>query len=85
VCGSLWFHVDAATGRVVEVLDPSRRTYRWLFDAAHTFDIPALRNSRWRTVAIVTLTILGALFSASGVALAWKRLGGSSRRIAKTL
>ena len=36
VCGDDWFHIDGASGALLEKLDSSRRAYRWLFGALHT-------------------------------------------------
>ena len=42
VCGSVWFHIDGASGAILERLDPSRRAYRWFYSALHTMDFPML-------------------------------------------
>ncbi len=51
---------DAATGEVIDLLDPSRRAYRWWFDALHTLDVPALAvRPLLRSVVIVLLCTRG--------------------------
>jgi hypothetical protein len=62
VCDDRWFHIDAANGRVITVLDSSRRAYRWLHSGLHTLDFPGLRRQP------------GVTFSMTAVALAWRRL-----------
>ena len=75
VCGSVWFQVDGANGAPLEKLDGSRRAYRWLYQALHTLDFPALSaRPRLRTAAIVLLCGLGTLFSVTAVVIGWRRL-----------
>jgi hypothetical protein len=75
VCGDIWFHVDGASGAMLEKLDPSRRAYRWLYGALHRFDIPALAaRPALRTMMIVTLCGMGLAFSLTGVVIGWRRL-----------
>ncbi len=75
VCGEAWFHIDGANGAALEKLDASRRAYRWLFQAAHTLDFPALTNhATLRTILIVFLCTIGAGFSVTAVVIGWRRL-----------
>lgn len=75
VCGDAWFHIDGTDGHVIEKLDPSRRAYRWAFQALHTFDFPALTaRPTVRTLVIVVLCVAGFAFSVTGVVLGWRRL-----------
>ncbi|WP_448042581.1 PepSY domain-containing protein [Bradyrhizobium liaoningense] len=75
LCGELWFDIDSADGRVLQRLDPSRRAYRWLYGALHTFDFPGLlAHPRLRDVVIVGLCALGLVFSITGIAIGWRRL-----------
>ncbi|MBR0738598.1 PepSY domain-containing protein [Bradyrhizobium liaoningense] len=77
-CGGLWFDVDGADGSVVQRLDPSRRAYRWLYGALHTFDVPILlAHPRLRDVVIVGLCALGLVFSVTGIVIGWRRLRSS--------
>ena len=82
VCGGTWFHVDGASGAVLEKLDPSRRAYRWFYSALHVLDFPVLvSRPSWRTALIVVLCALGFVFSSTGVVIGWRRL--ASRAAAK--
>ena len=75
VCGDTWFHIDGANGAMLEVLDLSRRRYRWLYSGLHTFDIPFLTaRPALRTGLIVFLCGMGFLFSLTSVVIGWKRL-----------
>jgi PepSY-associated transmembrane protein len=75
VCGNDWFHVDGASGELLEKLDASRRAYRWLFRALHTLDFPALTaRPALRAALIVGLCAAGFAISLTAVALAWRRL-----------
>ena len=75
VCGDIWFHIDGASGALLEKLDSSRRTYRWIYGALHTFDIPAMAaHPLLRVVLIATLCGCGFAFSLTGVVIGWRRL-----------
>jgi hypothetical protein len=75
VCGDSWFHVDGANGAILEKLDGSRRAYRWLYNALHTFDIPPLvARPVLRTTLIVILCGCGLVFSLTAVVIACRRV-----------
>jgi hypothetical protein len=75
VCGDVWFHVDGGTGAMLERLDSSRRSYRWLYSGLHTLDFPVLLDHPLlRSVLIVTLCALGFVFSVTGAVIGWRRL-----------
>jgi PepSY-associated TM region len=75
VCGDVWFHIDGASGAMLERLDQSRRVYRWLYGALHTMDVPALlARPKLRTALIVILCGCGFMFSLTGVVIGWRRL-----------
>ncbi len=73
----VWVHVDMETGRIVSVMDQSRRVYRWLFNGLHSLDFPGLANRRplWDAV-ILFLLAFGFVFSLTGVVIGIKRLRG---------
>jgi hypothetical protein len=80
ICGNDWFHIDGASGAVLEKLDASRRVYRWLFGALHRLDFPLLSaRPALRTALIVVLCGLGFVFSLTAVVIAWHRLLASFR------
>jgi hypothetical protein len=75
VCGSDWFHIDGANGRVIEKLDDSRRAYRWLYTGLHTLNFPILMtHPLLRTALIVFLCSCGFVFSVTGTIIAQSRL-----------
>jgi hypothetical protein len=75
VCGDVWFHVDGGTGAMLERLDASRRSYRWLYSGLHTLDFPVLLDHPVaRSVLIVGLCLLGFIFSVTGAVIGWRRL-----------
>lgn len=75
ICGDDWFDFDGASGALVGRLDASRRLYRWLYQAPHTLDFPALRSRpALRTTLIVILCGCGFAFSLTGVVIAGRRL-----------
>ncbi|MGY4476925.1 PepSY domain-containing protein [Bradyrhizobium sp. USDA 3364] len=75
ICGEVWYQVDGASGANLEKLDPQRRSYRWLYRALHTLDLPVLMaRPELRTTLVVVLCALGAAFSVTGILIAWRRL-----------
>jgi hypothetical protein len=70
-----WLHIDPTTGDVLELLDTSRRGYRILFNALHSFDFPWLLAYRpaW-DLLVLPLCLLGLALSLTAVVLAWRRL-----------
>ena len=75
VCGDVWFHIDGASGAILERLDPSRRAYRWFYSALHTMDFPVLSAyPAFRSALIVVLCGFGLVFSLTGVVIGWRRL-----------
>jgi hypothetical protein len=75
VCGSIWLHIDGASGAILERLDPSRRAYRWFYSALHTMDFPILAaRPTLRSALIVILCGFGLVFSLTGVVIGWHRL-----------
>ena len=75
ICGDVWFHVDGATGAVLERMDSSRRSYRWLYSGLHTLDFPVLLDRPLlRSGLIVLLCALGFIFSVTGAVIGWRRL-----------
>ncbi|HEU5275229.1 MAG TPA: PepSY domain-containing protein [Xanthobacteraceae bacterium] len=74
-CDDVWFHIDGASGALIERVDPSRRAYRWLWRALHTWDVPALiAHPALRTALIVGLCGCGLAFSLTGCVIGWRRL-----------
>ncbi len=75
ICGSMWLHIDGASGAILERLDLSRRAYRWLYSALHTMDFPILSaRPALRSALIVILCGFGFVFSLTGVVIGWRRL-----------
>ncbi len=70
-----WFHIDPVTGDILGRTDDSRRTYRWLFNALHSFDFALLLRYRPAWDAVVwLLSLAGLIVSVSGVVIGWRRL-----------
>lgn len=75
VCGTDWYHIDGSDGALLEKLDASRRSYRWLYGGLHTLNFPALTaRPMLRTALIVGLCGCGFVFSLTAVVIAWRRL-----------
>ena len=70
-----WVYIDPASGQVAGSNNSNSRLNRWLFNAAHSLDFPWLIQHRpaWDLV-VWLLSIVGAVASASGVVIGWRRL-----------
>ena len=70
-----WVHVDPATGDLLGQSDARRRTYRWLFDLFHRWDLNLLLQTPLaRDLIIWLMSIAGLLSSATAVVIGWRRL-----------
>lgn len=70
-----WLHIDLKTGQLMELMDHSRRMYRWLFHGLHSWDMPfLLEHDRQRKILLLVFCVVGFLFSLSGVYLGIKVL-----------
>jgi uncharacterized iron-regulated membrane protein len=70
-----WFHIDPRSGEILGRSDLSRRSYRWLFNALHSFDFPLLLA--WRPawdIVVWLLSLVGLTISVSGIVIGWRRL-----------
>jgi len=68
-------YVDQYSGRLIAVMDASRRDYAWIYYALHTFQFPGLiHHPVVRTTLILLLLALGFLASVTGVVLSFKRV-----------
>jgi hypothetical protein len=73
--GETWIQIDAASGRIVSVMDPSRRLYRWVVAGPHNLDFPIFNHADpVRRVFILIATAIGFVFSSTGIVLAAKRV-----------
>jgi uncharacterized iron-regulated membrane protein len=68
-------YVDADAGKLLVVMDPSRRAYAWVFYALHSFNFPALlAHPTIRAVLVVVLMLIGLAFSGTGAVIGIQRL-----------
>lgn len=76
------FYIDPAQGTLVGHADRNSKWNRWLFNGLHQLDFAASLRARpaW-DVMVVSLSILGALLSTSGLVLGWRRLRKRRARI----
>lgn len=76
-----WLHIDPATGELVGRTGAGARSYRWLFSALHSFDLPLLLQ--WRPLRdglMWLLSAAGLLVSVSGIVIGWRHLTRSKPR-----
>ncbi|WP_342118012.1 PepSY domain-containing protein [Pseudoduganella sp. OTU4001] len=66
------FYIDPLRGQLAGYADSNRQWRRWLFNGLHQFDFIRLRPA-W-DLLLITLNLLGALLSATGAYLGWRRL-----------
>jgi uncharacterized iron-regulated membrane protein len=68
-------YVDSIYGRILTVMDQSRRAYAWTFYALHTFKFPGLStHPALRHIAVLVPLGAGFLFCVSGVIIGVSRL-----------
>ncbi|BAV64836.1 PepSY domain-containing protein [Sphingobium cloacae] len=75
-----WLHIDPVTGALLGKLGSGGRSYRWLFNALHSFDLPWLLV--WpplRHIVVWLLSVAGIVISMSGVVIGWRRLFARKR------
>ncbi|SFF83053.1 PepSY-associated TM region [Novosphingobium sp. CF614] len=67
--------VDSADGRMLTVMDGSRKVYAWIYYGLHTFNFPGLANRPLlRESLVLVLMLVGFAFSVTGVVIGWQRL-----------
>jgi hypothetical protein len=72
---SLRVYVDGVTGKLLVVMDASRRAYAWVYYALHTFNFPALLgHTTTRAILVLALLLVGLTFSGTGAVLGFRRL-----------
>ena len=77
-----WVHIDPATGELLGQADTKRRTYRWLFDLFHRWDLNLLLNAPpTRDLLIWLMSLAGLISSVTAVYVGWLRLMRPTRRI----
>lgn len=70
-----WVHLDPVTGELRGQADARRRTYRWLFDLFHRWDLNLLLDaSPARDLLIWLMSIAGLISSVTAVYIGWVRL-----------
>jgi len=75
-----WVHIDPATGELLGESDARRRTYRWLFDLFHRWDLNLLlAASPARELLIWLMSLAGLISSVTAVYLGWLRLRRPNR------
>ncbi|WP_187275846.1 PepSY-associated TM helix domain-containing protein [Parahaliea aestuarii] len=76
-----WFHIDLATGELLNCLTATGRLERWLYNGLHSLDFQFLINRRplWDLV-VIALSVAGFVLSLTSVVIAWRRLRPKSRR-----
>lgn len=76
-----WVHIDGQSGQPFGLIDASNRTARWLYHGLHSWDFEFLLQRRplWDGLMLSALA-LGTTFSATCVAIAWRRLRSHVRQ-----
>lgn len=66
------FYIDPRRGQLAGYVDDNRRWNRWLFNGLHQLDFIRPRPA-W-DVLVIVLCLLGAMLSATGIYLGWRRM-----------
>ena len=70
-----WLFLDPATGAIAGSSNRSARTYRWMFNFVHDYDLPVLlRNQPARDIIVWLLSIAGLVVSVSGIVVGYRVL-----------
>jgi hypothetical protein len=70
-----WFYVDARTGAVTLKATAAARVLRWLYNGLHSLDFAfLLRAGAVWDALVILLCAGGAVFAATSVVVAWRRL-----------
>jgi hypothetical protein len=70
-----WFHVDLATGELLNRLTATGRVQRWLYNGLHSLDfIVLIRNRPLWDVVVIALSSVGFVFALTSVVVGWRRL-----------
>lgn len=70
-----WVHVDPRTGQVLGRIDRLGRIKRWLFSMLHSWDwLPLLQHRPLWDIALISLSLGGAVLSATSCVIGWRRL-----------
>lgn len=70
-----WLHIDPGSGEILNRLDRSGRTNRWLFTALHRLDLPVLvGHPPARDAAQWLLNLLAGALVVTGLVIGWRRL-----------
>jgi len=68
-------YLDPVSGRLLAVMDASRRAYAWSYYGLHTLKVPGLANHpTLRRIVILALLTLGFMFSLTGVVIGISRV-----------
>jgi uncharacterized iron-regulated membrane protein len=70
-----WYYIDAITGEILSRATSTDRVQRWLYNGLHSLDFRFLMNNRplW-DIIVITLSIIGIVFSYTSLVIAWRRL-----------
>lgn len=68
-------YVDALTGELLAIQDPSRRAYAWVYYALHTYRFQSLvGRDGLRTILLLVPLLAGFALSVTGVVIGWRRV-----------
>lgn len=76
-----WFHLDPASGRILDRSTRTNRLYRWLYNGLHSWDLWWLWQHRplW-DIAVIGFSLGGFALSITGIVIGWRRLRFDARR-----
>lgn len=76
------FYADPVDGKLAGYADSNSKWSRWLFNGLHQLDFVSIIRTRplW-DMLVVSLCLLGAILSSTGVVLGWRRLMKATGKI----
>lgn len=65
---STWLHIDQRTGQILDVMDRSRRTFRWIVNGLHSWDVGWLQEqASVRRGLVLLFLVLGSALTGTGL------------------
>jgi hypothetical protein len=73
--GASRVYIDRDSGRLLAIMDSSRRAYAWVYYCLHTLNFPGLISHPAARTSVILLLLAGGFgFSLTGIVLGVRRL-----------
>lgn len=72
---STWLHIDQRTAQILDVMDRSRRTFRWIVNGLHSWDVGWLQEQiSVRRGLVLVFLVLGSALTGTGFWIGTRRI-----------